>query len=326
MTEAERGRFSGFPREFPEEDLYAHFTLTGPDMARVPARSVPANCLGFALTLRAVRYLDFCPEDLRGAPAPAAWYVGMPAEALGVAPERERTKTDHLKAIYEHLGYRKPARGDLCDLFGWMVGRALKHDDPALLVRLAAERLKAEKIVRPGVSRLERMAATARERADEETFRAVSPLLTEEARARLDALLVPEPHDDSGEGLAPGRTMHSWLKEGATQNSPPAILAQIKKLSVLRENGAARLGLSAVNPNRLRRQAGLGCRHTNQALQRLAPERRYPILLAFLVEPTRRPPTRSWTSSTGAYSRPTRALNANWRISGGARKRRPTRR
>jgi hypothetical protein len=29
LTDAERGRFTGFPKEVPEEDLYAFFTLTG---------------------------------------------------------------------------------------------------------------------------------------------------------------------------------------------------------------------------------------------------------------------------------------------------------
>ncbi len=307
LTNAERERLGGFPAEVPEEDHYAYFTLGGADRALVPTRSAPANRLGFALVLCAVRYLGFCPEDLAAAPESVAWYVGQQVmvapEALAGYPERERTKTDHLKAVYEHLGYRRPSRGDIRDLFAWMVGRALEHDDPSLLVSLAAERLKAEKVVRPGVSRLERMAAAARERANGETFRAVAPLLTPRTRARLDALLEPEPHDDAGAagagsrggtagrvrrraspGPAPGRTKHSWLKEGATSNSPPAILAQVRKLGVLREMGADRLDLSAVNPNRLRRLAGLGRRHTNQALKRLAPERRYPILLAFLAE------------------------------------------
>jgi Tn3 transposase DDE domain len=44
------------------------------------------------------------------------------------------------------------------------------------------------------------------------------------------------------------------------------------------------LDLSTLNPNRLKFLASLGRRHTNQALRRLAPERRYPILLAFVSD------------------------------------------
>jgi TnpA family transposase len=170
------------------------------------------------------------------------------------------------------------ATEDLRELFAWLVERALEHDNPALLVRLAAERLKIQKVVRPGVSRLERMVAAARERTDEETHRALSHVLDAGTRPRLDALLEVDP------SLSPARTRHAWLKEGATSNTPRAILQQLEKLAFLRELGADRFDVSVVNPNRLRFLAGLGRRHTNQALGRLAPERRHPILAAFLYE------------------------------------------
>ena len=52
----------------------------------MPARSAPANRLGFAVSLCAVRYLGFCPEDLAAAPGNVAFYVGhqlgIPGEAL----------------------------------------------------------------------------------------------------------------------------------------------------------------------------------------------------------------------------------------------------
>jgi TnpA family transposase len=284
LTDAERGRLSAFPSEVPTEDLYAFFTLTGPDRAAVPARSAPANRLGFALSLCAVRYLGFCPEDLASVPRNVAFYVGqqllVPPDALASYPGREQTRTDHLTRVYEHLGYRRPSPDDLRGLFGWLVQRALEHDDAPLLVSLLAQRLKRERFVRPGVSRLERMVAAARERAGEETFRALSPLLPEERRTALDALLVP----DAGVPGPPGRTRHSWLKEGATSNTPRAILGQLEKIAYLRGLGADRLDLSALNPNRLKFLASLGRRHTNQALRRLAPERRYPVMLAFLAE------------------------------------------
>jgi TnpA family transposase len=281
LTDAERSRLSGFPKEVPAEDLHAFFTLTGPDRAAVPERSAPANRLGFALSLCAVRYLGFCPENLASVPRDVAWYVGqqlmVPAEALAGYPEREQTRTDHLKKVYEHLGYRRPAAEDLRDLFGWLVERAIEHDDATLLVSLLAERMKRERIVRPGASRLEKMVAAARERAGGETFRALSPLLSAGMRADLDALLVPDPD-------LPGRTRHSWLKEGATSNTPRAILGQLEKLPYLRSLGADKLDLSALNPNRLKFLASLGRRHTNQALKRLGPERRYPVLLAFVAD------------------------------------------
>lgn len=196
-------------------------------------------------------------------------------------PEREQTRTDHLKRIYAHLGYRRPTASDLRDLSGWLVDRALEHDGPSLLVRLAAEKLKAEKVVRPGVSRLERMVAAARHHTDEQTYRALSYVLDAVTKARLDDLLEV---DRSLSPSGPPRTRHAWLKEGATSNTPRAILDQLDKLAFLRDLRADCFDVSGVNPNRLRFLAGLGRRHTNQALKRLTPERRYPILVAFLSE------------------------------------------
>jgi len=149
LTDAERARFSGFPEEVPTEDLHAHFTLMGRDRHAVPVTSAPANRPGFVLALCAVRYLGFCPEDLSDCPTDAVWYVapqlGLAPEVLRGYPERGQTRTEHLKRTYAHHGYRRPTSSDLRDLFGWLVERALEHDDPALLVRLAAERL-----LRPG--------------------------------------------------------------------------------------------------------------------------------------------------------------------------------
>ena len=282
LTDAERVRLSNFPREIPTEDLYAHFSLTGRDRASVPAKSAPTNRLGFALSLCGVRYLGFCPEDLSTCPEDALWYVsrqlGLCPEALAGYPEREQTRTDHLKRIYAHLGYRRPTATDLGELSGWLVERALEHDDPSLLVRLAAEKLKAEKMVRPGVSRLERMVAAARRRTDEQTHRVLFHVLEPATRARLDNLLKVD------RSLSPPRTRHAWLKEGATSNTPRAILNGLEKLAFLRDLGANSFDVSGVNPNRLRFLAGLGRRHTNQALGRLGPERRHPVLVAFLSE------------------------------------------
>lgn len=296
LTDAERHRLDGFPQDIATENLFAHFTLLGDDRALIPSTSAPTNRLGFAVALCTVRYLGFYPDDPATIPHDVAWYVGqqimVSPDALAAYPEREQTRTEHLRRIYGYLGYRRPTQVDLRELFGWLVERAIEHDDPVLLVSLAADRFKAEELVRPRISRLERMAAAARERANDETFLALSPMLTEEAKAMLDTLLIPEPEISRAErrarrrspGPSPGRTPHSWLREGATSNSPPAILAQLKKLEVLREMGVEDFDLRAINHNRLKYLANLGRRYTNQALIRQAPGRRYPILLAFLSE------------------------------------------
>lgn len=195
-----------------------------------------------------------------------------------------------MKAIYEHLGYRRPTEDDLDELSDWLTEKALEHEDQALLVSPLAERMKANKLVRPAFYRLERMAASATESAVEETFRILSPVFTRQRKEQLDRLLVPVTVEDTSKNSMPetvakrGLTSLSWLKDRATANTPPEIKEQLLKLSYLRELGADRLEVSPVNPNRLKLLAGVGRRYTNQALQRQVPERRYPVLVAFLKE------------------------------------------
>ncbi len=58
------------------------------------------------------------------------------------------------------------------------------HDSPKLLFRLACEYLSSSRLVRPGVVKMLERVAAARERAREETWARVVPLLTPAAAGR----------------------------------------------------------------------------------------------------------------------------------------------
>jgi hypothetical protein len=121
LTDAERERLSSFPKEVPLEDLYGYFTLSGPDRRAVLRANSPVNRLGFALALCAVRHHGFCPDDLSSAPLGVVGclgdQVGVPAGALaGYAAGRDQTRTDHLRTVYERLGFRRLSEGDAEEL------------------------------------------------------------------------------------------------------------------------------------------------------------------------------------------------------------------
>jgi hypothetical protein len=70
-----------------------------------------------------------------------------------------------------------------------------------------------------------------------------------------------------------------------TSPAPSALRRELDKRAFLIEQvGADRFDLSALPPNRRAWLAQTGRQSTNQALARLAPERRYPVLMAFCVE------------------------------------------
>jgi Domain of unknown function (DUF4158) len=223
LSDAERERLDSFPAQVVPGDIETYFTLSRADRRQVPRTGSPANRLGFALQLGTLRFLGFCPDDLGTAPEAVVVFV---ARQLDVAPgelvrygRRGQTRTEHLRLIRQHLGFRKSAAGDLARLESWLVDRALEHDRPTLLLRLACEHLLGLRIERPGVTHLERAIAAARQRAQQETYRRLAPVLTRDCKAQLDGLLTVD--------VATGRSTLAWLQQSVASYTPPVILVTL---------------------------------------------------------------------------------------------------
>jgi hypothetical protein len=90
-----------------------------------------------------------------------------------------------------------------------------------------------------------------------------------------------------------------WLQREATALTPRALLDEIEKLTYLRALGADAWHLNSLTPNRPKLLAGIGRRSTKQALQRMSPERRFPILVALLAQAAEDVTVRSSTCSIG---------------------------
>src|SRR6266567_1650691 len=183
-------------RSFPEisRDELRYFTLTPADAAFVDpgAGRGPGDRLGMAVQLATLPWLGFVPDDVASAP-PAA--VARLAERLQVSMdelrlygEREQTRTDHLRSVASYLGWRLAGPLELRELDEFLLARAMEHDAPTLLFRLACEHLISARVIRPGVVRVTERIATAREAASRETFDRVVHLLTARRQGELDEL------------------------------------------------------------------------------------------------------------------------------------------
>ena len=262
----------------PPEDPGAYFTLSDRDRSRVRRQRGGRNRLGFAPQLCALRHLGCVPDRLRSVPsaviAHLARQVGIAPESLPAYGDRPHTRTDHFQEVVTFLGFRKARTGDIRDLRTWLVARALEHDRPTLPLQLACEKLRTDRVVRPGPTRLERLVVAARQGAQQQTFQLLAPLPSGETKAMLDGLLV----------LGSDRevTTLAWLRRAAVSDSPKAILGNIEKFDFLRRVGVERWQVEGLNANRLKRLAQVARRSSGQALQRMPEERRYPILVAFL--------------------------------------------
>lgn len=271
-------------REFPDvsrDDLVRFFTLTSSDLAFVdPGRGRgPAERLGLSLALCTLPWLGFVPDDVRAAPPVA---VARLATQLQVDPSvlrsygRRQTRTDHLRLVAQYLGWRQAGALEFKELDEFLLARAMEHDSPSLLFRLACEYLISAKVIRPGPVIVVKRVAHAREEAQRETYDRLAGALTDDRCAALDTLLVI----DSEIGM----TRLRWLGRGPVEASPAAVRAEVGKLEFLRELGAHELDLSVLPAERRRFLATMGRRLTGQALQRRDPQRRSPILLTVLAQ------------------------------------------
>ncbi len=278
LSDAERERLARFPPEIAADDLHNYFTLSPADRLHLQLHHRLHHHLGVALQLCALRYLGFAPDDLATAPAAAIQYLaqqlGQPAADLARYGQREQTRTAQLRQVQQYLGYREPTGADLETFSRWLVERAQEHDKPTVLFQLAAEKLHADQVVRPGVTVLERLVASAREQAYQATLHKLAPLLTTAQQAWLDSLLITD------EPL--GRTRFEWLKGRARTNTPKAGLAAVARVTYLRAQGVAGWEVGTLNLNRRKFLARLGTKSSSWALARAPAYRRYPILVAFL--------------------------------------------
>jgi TnpA family transposase len=280
LTCQEQERLACFPDDIQQWDLITYFTLTEHDCSLIDTYQGESNRLGAALQLCAVRYLGFCPANLNTASSDMTAFL---ARQLKVDPsvlqdygKRRMTRSVHFNAVLTHLGFRRVQIEDHEQIVEWLTERALEPDKPTLLFQMICERLKQQQMIRPAVTTLERWVVTARMQAHHESLRRLQPLLTPERVTLLDSLLFTE--EDKG------KTQLYQFRQPAISNTPTALLSTLGKFATLQSWSVDAWEMSALNPNRQKFLARLGRKYTVQALRRMGPERRYPILLSFLKQ------------------------------------------
>ena len=279
FSEQELAGLRGFPEISPEE-VIRFFTLTAADEAFVASMRQPETVLGVAVQLCSLPWLGFLPDEVTAAPAVAverlAARLGIVASELAGYGRREQTRTDHLRAVMAYRGWRSAEEPSLKELDEFLLARAMEHDSPTLLFRLACEHLITARVVRPGPVKLLERVAAARTRAERETYDRIAHLLTGPRRAELDRLLVVDP------GI--GMTRLRWLGTGPTEASASAVKTEVRKLTFLRGLDAHTLDLTTLPAERRRHLAAVGRRSSVPALTRRDPHRRYPIVLILLAQ------------------------------------------
>src|SRR5690606_22240029 len=125
-----REALANFPSTIGETDLIAHFLLTPDDLTLVMSNRGTTQRLGFAISLCALRYLGFFPQNLITAPDNVLQYVAeqinCDVEAISDYGERSDTRQEHQRAIMTYLEFRWFKSSEEQTLFDWLSQRALE--------------------------------------------------------------------------------------------------------------------------------------------------------------------------------------------------------
>lgn len=280
LTKEQQQRYGRYQCPPNDVQLDRYFHLDDADRRLVRARREDHNRLGFAVQLGTVRFLGTFLANPIEVPPNILDYLAKQLEitrtsSLSAYLERETTRWEHAALIQHHYGYQDfSAQPTHWRFIRWLYARAwVGTEGPSVLFDIATAQLLEQKILLPGVSVLERLVATVRERVSQRVWKVLSRLPTTEQCLRLDAILKVD--EDARQ------TVLDQLRRSPTRRSAPALVAALHRLKRIRAIGVSHLVMPNVPPSRLKALSRAAFISRAQTIQRMPKSRRIATLLAF---------------------------------------------
>jgi hypothetical protein len=182
---------------------------------------------------------------------------------------------EHSREIQRLYGYHDFSEQPThFQLIRWLYTHAwLTAERPSVLFDLATKRLVDQKVLLPGVSVLERLVASVRDRAANRLWQELASLPTPKQRLLLEDLL------QASEGRKQSRL--DQLRRAPTHVSGPGLIKALWRLTEIRAIGVRDLDLSFVPSGRLKQLARYAAASRAAQIERLPADRRIATLLAW---------------------------------------------
>lgn len=278
MTGPQRDAILALPDD--EAMIVRHYSLNANDLAAINGARSPETRLGYALQLCCLRYPG--RHLRRGELLPAvmldhiAEQIGVDAEVIADFARRTPTRYDQLLAIKAHFGFTDLTKPMRATLRGWLETEAVGLINGHVLLGKFLDELRVRKIVIPGITVVERMAAEAMHAAEIRIIADIDNRLDTATRSRLDALIADKTHDR--------QSRFSWLREPTPRVTSASLVGILDKIALVRGTGKHAVAIDRRYEPRMEQFAREGVRYTAQAFQQMGPARRHVILVATLRE------------------------------------------
>ncbi len=195
LSDAQRKSFARFNGDPSPEDLARYFHLDETDLELIGDLRGDHNRLGFALMITGVRFLGTFPGASDAIPPTV---LANLIEQLALHPTTTiagyfegRQRVRHLARIRTHFGLTDYGDNGAARfrLTRWLYALCWSGDDqPGPLIDRAAAWLIANKVLLPGVTVLERLVGSVRDRARTRLWRHLVASLTDDQRKRVASL------------------------------------------------------------------------------------------------------------------------------------------
>jgi TnpA family transposase len=275
LTDAQRASLLALPTR--EVALIRHYTLAGDDLALVATRRHPETKLGLALQLCALRYPGrlLRPGELIPTEPLAfiAEQAGVPPDSLAGFARRGPTRYEQLRLLYRTYGFQELTRPHRAELAAWLLPIARETTAGLPLVEALLGEMRRRRIVVPGISVVERLAAAVLHDAERQVWATIAGRLDDIQTRRLEMLLEEREHER--------QSCFSWLREPIGASAMGAILDRLDAARRLALDPAI---ISGIPVARLRQLVREGSRLTAQGLRQMTPPRRRAILAATVLE------------------------------------------
>jgi TnpA family transposase len=280
LTDEQQRRYGRFDGEPSADQLARYFYLDDADRELIGRRRWDHMRLGFAVQLCTVRFLGTFLDDPTDVPCSVIGTVGM---QIGVDDgdclkryAEGKSRWDHAGEIRETYGYR--AFSDPIVQFRlnrWLYALCWTGTDrPSVLFDRAVAWMLANKVVLPGLSKLERAVARVRSRANKRLWQRLTERVTPAQRQRLESLVVvPE----TGRKSPLDR-----LRDGPVLQSPAELGRAVERLEEVQQIAADLPSLDRLPTSRITALARFANAAKAQAVARLPDDRRIATLLAFV--------------------------------------------
>ncbi|MEU4516281.1 Tn3 family transposase [Nonomuraea wenchangensis] len=288
LSAEQRAAYVSFIEVPSLSDLEKFFFLDSFDRHVIAQSRADSHRLGVAVQIGTVRYKGLFLEDPLAVPWPVVDYL---AEQLGIGDTSQVKKyAERLKTTYEHAWMIRDAYGyhTFDDTSSWserqltrqfrtfLHGRAWTHaEGPVALFEQSVAWLRRHRVLLPGVTVLERLVGSVRERADVRMYTVVTKQV-HRADPNLPAAL-------SGLLVVPEGSRISELeklRQAPKRTSGTEMVKALQRVDNLAGVGLGRVAVSKVPVRRMKTLAKYGAGSKAPALDRLVEPRRTATLLA----------------------------------------------